>query len=212
MVTASPVNVSISQTKHYAQSLLRCSVALNNSALVWRLARSQSVYSESGPAADNSSYPLLNTHTEWVHWYRQETIHCSHVFTESMNQLQAATFTHGCERDVKQASHIAAAECVCASVSIKLSEIAHVIPFVRISPYTPCAIADLFPYLVMALQTLSKESLGHIMFSSTPLIPDSQSSTAKDQPQAPLVLQAIVQNIQIQSVLWPRHHFLPQQR
>lgn len=60
MVTACPVNVSICQMKHYAQSLLRCSVALNNSALVWRLARSQSVYSESGPA---------------VHFFLRVTVH-----------------------------------------------------------------------------------------------------------------------------------------
>lgn len=49
-VAASLVNVRISPTKHYAQSLLRCSVALNNSLLLLRLARSQSAYSESGPA------------------------------------------------------------------------------------------------------------------------------------------------------------------
>ncbi len=176
MVTASHVNVSISQTKHYAQSLLRCSVALNNSALVWSLARSQSVYSESGPAVDNSSYPLLNTHTEWVHWYRQETIHCSHVLTENMDKLQAVTFTHGCERDVKQASHIAAAGCVCASVCIKLAEIDHVIPFVHISPYTPCAITDLFPYLVMAC--LCRHLVrSHWGTSCSPATPTSQTAS-----------------------------------
>lgn len=38
--------------------------------------------------------------------------------------------------------------CVCACVCLKLSEIDHAIPFVRISPYTPCAIAGLFPHLV----------------------------------------------------------------
>lgn len=67
-----------------------------------------------------------------------------------MDKLQAATFTHGCEREVKQASHIAAAGCVSACVCIKLSEIDHMIPVVRISPFTPCAMADLFPYLVKA--------------------------------------------------------------
>lgn len=91
-VTAGPANVSICQTKHYAQSLLRCSVALNNSAVVCRLARSQSVYSESGPAVHFFLWitvhtPLVNTHTEWVHWCRQETIHCSHVFTGNMDKL-----------------------------------------------------------------------------------------------------------------------------
>lgn len=65
-----------------------------------------------------------------------------------MDKLQAATFTHGCERKVKQASHIAAAGCVAACVCIKLSEIDQVIPFVRNSPCTPCAMADLFPYLL----------------------------------------------------------------
>lgn len=58
--------------------------------------------------------------------------------------------SHKDVKDVKQASHIAAAGCVSACVCIKLSEIGHVIPFVHISPCTPCAIADLFPYLVQA--------------------------------------------------------------
>lgn len=40
----------------------------------------------------------------------------SHVFTENMDKLQAVTFTHGCERDEKQASHIAAAGYACACV------------------------------------------------------------------------------------------------
>ena len=62
-----------------------------------------------------------------------------------MDKLQTTTFTRGCERDVKQASHIAAAGCVSACVCIKLSEIDHVILFVHISPCTLCAAADLFP-------------------------------------------------------------------
>lgn len=97
-------------------------------------------------SVDNSSNPLVNTHTECFHWCRQETIHCAHVFAENMYKLQAATFTHGCERKVKQASHIAAAGCVAARVCIKLSEIDRAIPFVCNSPCTPFAKADLFPY------------------------------------------------------------------
>lgn len=54
-----------------------------------------------------------------------------------MDKLQAATFIQGCERDVKQASHIAAAECVPVVVSIKVFEIDHVI--LCISPCTPSA-------------------------------------------------------------------------
>lgn len=50
MVTALPANVSVSQMKPNAQSPPRCSVALSNSTLVWSLAGSQSVHSDSGPA------------------------------------------------------------------------------------------------------------------------------------------------------------------
>lgn len=59
-----PVNVRKPQTKYYAQSLLRYSVALNNSALVWRLARSQSVYPESGPAVH--FFLWITVHTRWL--------------------------------------------------------------------------------------------------------------------------------------------------
>lgn len=113
------------------------------------------MYCESGPAVpflsmSSSSYLLVNTHKEWFHWYRQETIHCFHVFTENIDKLQAMTFTHGRERDVKQASHTAAAACLrdCTHVCIKVSETDHAISLVHISPCTPCAIADLFHYLV----------------------------------------------------------------
>lgn len=94
---------------------------------------------------DNSSQPSVNTHAECVHWGRQETIHCSHVFAENTDKLRAATFTHGREREVKQASHVAAAGCGSACVCLKLSEIDHAIPFVRVSP-----MADLSLYLAEA--------------------------------------------------------------
>lgn len=65
---------------------------------------------------DNSSYPLFNTRAEWVHKCRQETIHCSHVFSENTDKLEAVTFTHGHRSEVKQASRAAAAGCVTACV------------------------------------------------------------------------------------------------
>lgn len=87
---------------------------------VWTLARSQHVYSESGPAVHFllwiGSYPLFNTRAEWVHKCRQETIHCSHVFSENTDKLEAVTFTHGHVSKVKQASRAAAAGCVTACV------------------------------------------------------------------------------------------------
>ena len=131
----------------------------------------------------NSSYPLVNTHTKWVHWCRQETIHCSHVFTESMDKLQAATFTRVCERDVKQASHIAAAGCASACVCIKPSEIDHVIPFVHISPCTPWATADLFPYLVEA-QLCRRLVRSHWGTSCSPAAPQSRQPGQHSQGSA----------------------------
>lgn len=87
---------------------------------VWTLARSQHVYSESGPAVHFllwiGSYPLFNTRAEWVHKCRQETIHCAHVFSENTDKLEAVTFTHGHVSEVKQASRAAAAGCVTACV------------------------------------------------------------------------------------------------
>lgn len=158
-------------------------------------------------SAGNSSYPLVNTHTEWVHWCRQETIHCSHVFTENMDKLQTTTFTRGCERDVKQASHIVAAGClpVCVWNCLKLTMCSSLSASVHAHQVQQQIYSQ--PGQGLTLQTLSKESLWHIMFSSSPW-----TQTAKDQPQAPPVLQAIVENIQIQSSLWPRHHILPLQQ
>lgn len=96
---------------------------------VWTLARSQHVYSESGPAVHFllwiGSYPLFNTRAEWVHKCRQETIHCAHVFSENTDKLEAVTFTHGHVSEVKQASRAAAAGCVTATPTARPAQISH---------------------------------------------------------------------------------------
>lgn len=89
-----------------------------------------------------------------------------------MDKRQAATFTHGREREAKQASHIAAAGCVSACVCLKLSEIEHMIPFVHTGPRTPCAPADLFLYLVTALQLVRTRR-------GTSCSPDSRGTAAQ---------------------------------
>lgn len=134
---------------------------------VWTLARSQHVYSESGPAVHFllwiGSYPLFNTRAEWVHKCRQETIHCSHVFSENTDKLEAVTFTHGHVSEVKQASRAAAAGCATACVYKTVWN-------------WPCdpLLSALGYYLLRA-----GPRLGHIMFSgsrSTPTARPAQIS------------------------------------
>lgn len=95
-----------------------------------------SLYSESGPA---------------VHFFLWVTVHTPLIPRRLGSPVQAGnnsllshlpwkyeqTFTRGCERDMKQASHIAAAECESVFVSIKVFEIDHVI--LCTSPCTPRA-------------------------------------------------------------------------
>lgn len=97
-----------------------------------------------------------------------------------MDKLRAATFTRGREREVKQASHIAAAGCVSACVCVNLSEIDHMIPFVHSSPCTPCAAADFSLSTLSKLGfPVSKESAGHIVLLRRPSAQTSPASTAQ---------------------------------
>lgn len=114
----------------------RCSVALSASTSgVWRLARSQRVHSDSGPA---------------VHFFLCRTVHGPELipvqngFTGAGRKRFIAALASllkmrtNCELRLSQVretlsrpSHIAAAGCVSACVCLKGSEIDHMIPFVH---------------------------------------------------------------------------------
>ena len=73
-------------------------------------------------SVDNSSQAPGKAPAECVRWCRQETSRCSHVSAENTDKLRAATFTRGREREVKQASHVAAAGCGSACVCVYVSQ------------------------------------------------------------------------------------------
>lgn len=161
----------------------RCSVALSGSTFgVWRLARSQRVHSDSGPA---------------VHFFLCRTVHGPELipvqngFTGAGRKRFIAALASllkmrtNCELRLSQVretlsrpSHIAAAGCVSACVCLKGSEIDHMIPFVhthaRTHTHAACASADSFLDVLVALQLLRTHW-------GPPWSPDSRGSTVKQE-------------------------------
>lgn len=109
--------MSPARTEQYAQPLL----LLTKRWCVWTLARSQHVYSESGPAV----HFLL-----WITVHTPYLIPVQNGFTSAdrkqfialtslmkiQTKLEAVTFARGHRSEVKQASRVAAAGCVTACV------------------------------------------------------------------------------------------------
>lgn len=135
---------------------------------MWRLAPSQSVYSESGPAVHFCLW--ITVHTRWL-------IPIQNGFTGAgRKQFIALTsllkiwtnckpwLSHMGVKEMWSRPHTLQLQDVCAPVHacVKASEIDHVIPLVHISPCTPSATAELFPLPGQgsALQTLGGSQRG----------------------------------------------------
>lgn len=206
-----------SQSSVHTVSLLRCSVVLIHAALVQRLARSQSAYTESGPAVYYFLWITVHS-TSLIPMQNGLTGAGRKQFTALTSLLKIWTncklrLSHVDVKEKWSRPHTSQLQDVCPPVCVgtclKLTIWSPLSTAVR-AHHVQRQIYPRLPCLSLAFQLVRSHS-GASCCSAGPQPRQPGQHRQKDQPQAPHVLLAIIQSIQTQSALWPWHHFSPYQ-